>query len=122
MKGRREGEKKLITLVKLSEIQIIRHVKVKDTASPDDPSLNAYWEKRKTTQGKTFWSRGSTYCKVAENQNWKCPVCKEHIINGEELHTHHAVAVKDGGEDRIDNLVHLHKSCHIILHNRKVEQ
>lgn len=58
MKGRREGEKKLITLVKLSEIQIIRHVKVKDTASPDDPSLNAYWEKRKTTQGKNLLEQG----------------------------------------------------------------
>jgi len=113
VKGRREGEKKLISLIKLSEIQIIRHVKVKDTASPDDPSLTAYWRKRKTTEGKTFWSQGSAYYKVAENQNWKSPVCREHLMNGEQLHTHHIVAVKDGGDDRTDNLIHLHKGCHI---------
>lgn len=122
VKGRRKGEKKLLSLIKLSKIQIIRHVKVKDTASPDDPSLTAYWKKRKTTEGKTFWSQGSAYYKVAENQDWKCPVCREHLMNGEELHTHHIVAVKDGGDDRIDNLIHLHKGCHISLHNRKVEQ
>lgn len=120
--GRREGEKKLISLIKLSEIQITRHIKVKDTASPDDPSLSEYWGKRKTTEGKTYWSKGSSYYKVAMNQNWKCPECREHLINGEKLHTHHIVGVKDGGDDEIDNLIHLHKSCHISLHNKKVTQ
>ncbi len=48
----------------------------------------------------------------------------EHLFNGtdgerEELHTHHKVQVKDGGMENIENLVHLHKTCHQQLHNKK---
>ena len=38
------------------------------------------------------------------------------LFNGEKLNTHHVVAVKDGGMDRVENLVHLHHTCHQHLH------
>jgi len=61
---------------------------------------------------------------VADNQKWKCPVCGEHLFNGEELHTHHIIRVKDGGTDGEDNLIHMHKACHYHTHtgNRSKEQ
>ncbi|MGG6270165.1 hypothetical protein ACQ4M3_33415 [Leptolyngbya sp. AN03gr2] len=70
---------------------------VKDTASPDDPSLNDYWTKRLTKLGKVRWEKGSKLRRIAENQQWHCPICKEHLLNGEKLHIHHRKSVKAGG-------------------------
>lgn len=115
----RHDVNQIITVFKLTTIPISRHVKVKGMASPDDPQLTSYWESRQTQYGKTYWASGSKYLKVAKNQEWKCPVCGEHLFNGEELHTHHIVRVKDGGTDTEENLVHLHKTCHKHIHMGK---
>ncbi|NEO79135.1 group II intron reverse transcriptase/maturase [Moorena sp. SIO4G3] len=112
----RRGNLKTNSVNKISKIPIVRHVKVKDTSSPDNPTLAKYWEKRKTTLGKTRWDKDSKYYKVAENQKWKCPICGENLFNGEELHTHHIVRVKDGGTDDSTNLVHVHRACHLHIH------
>ncbi|BAZ12347.1 RNA-directed DNA polymerase [Calothrix sp. NIES-4071] len=76
----RRGKPKIESVIKISEIPIIRHVKVKETSSPDDPTLAEYWEKRRTSIGKTRWEKNSKYYKVAENQKWKCPICGENLL------------------------------------------
>lgn len=115
----RHGKNEIIAVTKLSDIPIERHVKVKGMASPDDPSLTKYWQSRQSKYGKLYWAKGSKLYNVAVNQNWKCPVCGEHLFNGEELHTHHKIRVKDGGTDKAENLVHLHKACHKHEHTGK---
>ena len=103
----------------LNRIPIQRHVKVKGTASPDNPDLQDYWQHRQTRYGKSYWGSGSKYRKVAQSQNWRCPVCRGALFNGEALHTHHRLSLKDGGTESEENLVHLHHSCHRFLHNNK---
>ena len=112
----RRGNPKYIHICRANAIPIKRHVKVKGIASPDDPSLKKYWKDRQTEYGKSYWTKGSKLYNVAETQKWKCPICGEHLFNGEELHTHHIVRVKDDGTDKEDNLVHVHKACHQYLH------
>jgi RNA-directed DNA polymerase len=112
----RQGRQKSITLVRLMDIPIERHIKVEGTASPDDPALDTYWSKRQTRYGRTYWGKDSKLRTVAENQHWRCPVCSAHLFHGEELHTHHKHPVAKGGTDRVENLVHLHKGCHQQLH------
>lgn len=85
----------------------------------DDPELKEYWQQRQTRYGKTYWDKGSKLYKIAVNQNWHCPVCHEHLFNGEELHTHHLIRVADGGTDTAENLIHLHVACHRHLHKVK---
>jgi len=119
----RRGKPRLIHIVKATSIPIEYHVKVKGNSSPDDPALTKYWKDRSTKYGKTYWPENSKLRKVAQRQKWKCPVCGEHLFNGtevetEELHTHHIVQVKDGGTEEIENLIHLHKSCHQHLHSK----
>ena len=114
----RRGKPKLIHICRASSIPIERHVKVKGTSSPDNPSLTKYWQDRQTKYGKSYWPEGSKLRKIAHRQKWKCPVCGEQLFNGEELHTHHIVWVKDGGTDETENLIHLHKSCHQHLHSK----
>ncbi|MEH2303856.1 MAG: group II intron maturase-specific domain-containing protein [Nostoc sp.] len=112
----RRSKPKSIYITELSKIPIQRHVKVKGSASPDDPTLHEYWHSRGTRHGKTRWIKGSKLYLIAEQQNWLCPICNEHLFNGEEIDTHHILSVKDGGTDNINNLVHLHKVCHQATH------
>jgi RNA-directed DNA polymerase len=105
-------------ILKLSEeMHIKRHIKVKEKASPDDPTLKAYWKQRQSQYGKLRFAQGSLYYKVAVKQDWVCPICGEYLFNGEELETHHKVMVKTGGKDNVNNLVHLHKACHRNIHS-----
>jgi RNA-directed DNA polymerase len=114
----RGGKEKFIMLYDISSTPIIRHTKVKGTASPDDPSLRDYWHKRSLKIGKQKWAKGSKYEQVAKIQEHKCPVCGDSLYNGEEIETHHIVPVKDGGSDDTENLVHLHKACHKQVHSK----
>ncbi|WP_227500097.1 group II intron reverse transcriptase/maturase [Synechococcus sp. PCC 7335] len=116
----RTGKRKPLTLVRLADIPIQRHVKVKGTASPDNPTLEDYWQYRQTRYGKAYWEKGSKYYRVAQSQNWRCPVCHDALFNGEALHTHHRQQVKNDGTEIEENLIHLHQACHQYLHKNDV--
>ena len=113
----RKGKEKSYILYDISKTPIVRHIKVKGHASPDDPTLREYWHNRSIKNGKKYWAKGSKYESVAKLQNWKCPVCGESLFNGEEIETHHIIPVKDGGSDDTENLIHLHSSCHKQVHS-----
>ncbi|MGI2909447.1 group II intron reverse transcriptase [Tolypothrix sp. VBCCA 56010] len=112
----RRGSLRVITLTRATEANIIRHIKVKGKASPDDPMLRDYWVKRQINYGKNYFSKNTKYYRIAARQKWIYPVCGEPLFNGEELHTHHIVPVKKGGNDGEENLIHLHKACHKHVH------
>jgi len=114
----RRDDTKLFSLYPIAYTPIERHVKVKGGASPDDPSLKEYWEKRHKKYGKSHWDTNSKLYQIAQNQNWRCPVCGEPLFNGEEIETHHIVPVAQGGLDSIDNLQHLHRACHKQEHSK----
>lgn len=114
----RRDDTKLFSLYPVAYTPIERHVKVKGGASPDDPSLKEYWEKRHKKYGKSHWDTNSKLYQIAQNQNWRCPVCGEPLFNGEEIETHHIVPVAQGGLDSIDNLQHLHRACHKQEHSK----
>ncbi|MEG4073270.1 group II intron reverse transcriptase/maturase [Microcoleus sp. Pol14D5] len=117
----RRGKDKELVLYQIAYTAIERHIKVKGDASPDDPSLKGYWEKRHQKYGKSRFEKGSKLYKIAENQNWKCPECGELLFNGEEIETHHIVSVAEGGTDDMENLLHLHSSCHKQIHKTQVK-
>ena len=114
----RRGNKKLLSLYNVAYTPIVRHIKVKRDASPFDAELKEYWLNRQTKQGKTKWAKGSKYYNKAVQQAWKCPVCGEHLLNGEEIETHHIVPANQGGSDDTENLIHLHSACHKQVHTK----
>ena len=114
----RKGRNKPFCLYNIHRTPIIRHNKVRGTASPFDGELAEYWEKRRTKLGRTTWAKGSKYFQVAKQQNWRCPNCKQSLFNGEDIETHHIVPVKEGGSDDAENLIHLHSACHKQEHNK----
>jgi RNA-directed DNA polymerase len=116
----RRGKNKELVLYKIASTPIERHIKVKGNASPDDPSLKEYWDKRHQKLGKTRFDKGTKLYTIAENQEWKCPECGEPLFNGEGIETHHIVPVAEGGTDDTENLQHLHGACHRQIHKTKL--
>ena len=113
----RNGKTKPIILVDISkDIPIIRHIKVKSVASADDANYTDYFEERNKSMGSKRWAKGSKLDKVAKNQNYKCPICNDSLLNGEHLEIHHIVPVVKGGSDDVNNLIHLHRMCHKQVH------
>jgi RNA-directed DNA polymerase len=107
----------ILSLYPINKTPIERHAKVKGEASPDDSSLKEYWDKRNQKLGKSYWAKGNKYYLIAQNQNWKCPICGEPLLNGETIETHHIVPVAQGALDDISNLQHLHTACHKQVHS-----
>jgi len=96
-------------LLKFSWFKIERHTMVQGTSSPDDPSLRDYWALRRKVNARNL-SAGDL--KIAENQDWACPVCGKHLMNGEELQRHHKKPRGEGGESTYSNLELVHLYCH----------
>jgi len=117
----RHGKDKELVLYQIASTPIERHIKIKGDASPDDPSLKEYWDKRHQKLGRTRFNKSAKLYTIAENQEWKCPECGEPLFNGEEIETHHIVPVSEGGTDDTENLQHLHIACHKQVHRIQVK-
>jgi RNA-directed DNA polymerase len=100
-------------LAKYSWFPIERHILVKGTASPDDPSLNAYWEWRTRAQARDL---PPSRQKLAQQQRGVCPKCRNTLFNGEELHVHHTLSKRHGGSNAYTNLQLVHFFCHQQAH------
>lgn len=57
---------------------------------------------------------------VFERDNFKCTHCKGKS-KCFELHAHHLILRSGGGEDTLENLVTLCKTCHVAYHKGKIE-
>jgi len=108
----RRGRKRKITLIKVVETPIVRHVKVKGTHSPFDPTLRQYWQERAERQAAKRLLRRKREKLIAQAQHWRCEVCGDWLGNGERLELHHRTPVSQGGTDDPSNLVWLHAACH----------
>jgi len=91
---------------------ILGHAIVRDGASPDDPSLHDYWLARTKRYGLARYARDPGKVHVAVQQDWRCPVCKGLLFNGESVDVHHRVRYADGGADVRVNLEIRHEACH----------
>jgi RNA-directed DNA polymerase len=96
-------------LPKYAWTKIVRHVKVKGRASPDDPSLKEYWKERSKAGAKDL---RPSYQKIAQTQDHTCPICGETLYNDEELQKDHVQPRHRGGSDSYDNYQLLHADCH----------
>jgi RNA-directed DNA polymerase len=107
-------------MLQFSWFKIERHTLVHKKSSPDDPSLKEYWEKRWNKENKSNAQKLSKKKeKIANKQNYKCPVCRQLLFHNEPLHLHHIVPRCKGEKDTINNLVWLHQFCHHKVHYQR---
>ena len=94
-----------VSVIHLRRIPIIRHVKVKGTATPDDPQLEEYWLLRqKRPKGLT-----GEKARLWVRQKGLCPTCEGWLDNDEELHVHH---MRGRGIEALKYKQLLHETCH----------
>lgn len=105
-------------LLKFSWTPIERHILLKGRASPDDPDLDRYWEKRNERRHAELSGRQRA---LARRQRGVCPRCGETLHNDEYLHVHHDEPKRLGGSDELSNLRLMHLYCHLQLHAREKE-
>jgi RNA-directed DNA polymerase len=103
-------------LLKYRWFPIKRHILVKGKASPDDPPLKEYWKQRNAAKAKDLAPNKQ---KMARKQQGRCPICKNTLFNGEELHVHHKKPKAKGGKDTSGNLQLVHLFCHQQIHARE---
>ena len=103
-------------LLKFSWFHWRQHILVKGTASPDDPSLRDYWQRRWDAHATTL---KPTQRRLAYAQDGRCPVCGVELLNGEDLQVHHLLPHGDPqrNDERYQQLVHL--LCHQQLTNEQ---
>jgi len=94
---------------------IKRHIIVLRSACVDDPDMEDYWAARKVQEAKDFLTGFQR--RVAEQQKWVCPVCRNWILNGEEWHLHRVKPGRDEGEYTLDNVRIVHLFCHQAVHH-----
>ncbi|MCX4971220.1 group II intron reverse transcriptase/maturase [Streptomyces sp. NBC_00654] len=116
-------------LRKFAWSKIVRHDMVKGLASPDDPSLTQYWDKRRRKAIPKAFDKKSL--SLAYLQKGICPMCRQDLIAGAEyqpdnprewidwfaasrkmVHKHHLVYRSLGGSDERSNLRLVHSDCH----------
>lgn len=89
-----------------------KHVNVKGDKSPFDGDI-AYWSERnsKLYAGETSFA--------LKRQNYTCGYCGLKCLSDEKVHLHHV----DGNHNnwKINNLLAVHQSCHILHHMSKSE-
>lgn len=100
-------------LLKLNWTAIRRHPLVQGRASPDDPDLRDYWNRR---QAARMTELPPKLLGLARRQKGWCPQCGQPLVNDEELHVHHRQHRKDGGGDDEANLRLIHLFCHQQVH------
>lgn len=122
-------------IYKFNWTRIVRHVIVKGSNSPDDPSLTDYWASRRRKRIPETVDRWSLT--LASRQKGICPLCKQPLIPDAEyepenprewaawfsasmkpLHKHHFIYRRDGGSDEQTNLRLVHAACHRQHHAR----
>jgi len=120
------GEEKLptdkisrIELARLAKIKIVRHRMIKGEANPYSYLWKNYFEQRQ----KKAWAMNPNHkglmLRIWQKQEGRCPVCQQLIGGERQWDQHHVLPRKDGGTDKLDNLVLLHPTCHKQLHSNK---
>ncbi|AFZ27573.1 Retron-type reverse transcriptase [Cylindrospermum stagnale PCC 7417] len=102
-------------MLKFAWFKIERHILIKGKSSPDDPKLRDYWIKRQEAKTKSELIKSRQ--KIAQRQQYVCPVCGESLLNDEELHLHHKKPKSQGGGDNYGNLQLVHLYCHQQIHS-----
>lgn len=116
-KVKENGEEKWISLIKVSDTPIRRHIKIQSEANPYDPKWSEYFKSRRILLMKENFNDRKTLLKLWTRQEGICPICKEPITEDTGWNAHHILPRVLGGTDEMPNLVLLHPNCHRQAHH-----
>lgn len=101
----RIGESEDILLFDVTQAKQIETKSLRNNVNPYSDE-NYYVERTVIRNSEKF--RAAIYRK----HNFKCFVCEQALYGPEEVHLHHVIPRKDGGEYTLVNIVPVHATCH----------
>ena len=104
-----------MVLYRIGYTRIQRHTLIRGDASPDNPELQDYFERR-AKQSSHIGEYPKAVQRVIGHQQAKCLNCGQSLFNGEDIHVHHKIPRQKGGTNHTSNLVAVHQVCHAQLH------
>jgi len=96
-----------VNLIRHSETEIQRHIKVKGKVSPFNGDT-VYWSKRLRKSPDV----SRRVLKLLKRQNGKCAWCGRAFTSGDYMEVDHVLPKSLGGKDWYTNLQLLHDYCH----------
>ena len=114
----RHGKQVTMALHDVLRTPIIRHPIVRTGASKDDPSLRDYWAWRNRHYGRVRYAVDTGKLRIASQQNWRCPVCRAGLFNGEPVDVYRLVRHAVGFADERVFLAMRHEACHYNAHRK----
>jgi RNA-directed DNA polymerase len=108
----------IVTLFQITDVKILRHALI-ENLNYFLPENWEYFTHRRLYGVKSTVLFGDLRKSLALKQGGKCPVCDLFLSPGQELDVHHILPVKDGGMDTPNNLVLLHRDCHVTITHSK---
>lgn len=106
-----------VTLRNPVSMAILRYAKVKERASPYNPALRAYWQKRHQRQVDQQ-TNSRLKQTVLQQQDYQCGYCHLPFLPDDLIHFHHRIPRTQGGSDAPVNRLALHPHCHHQFHQR----
>jgi RNA-directed DNA polymerase len=103
------------------DIPITRYPKVRGKSSPMNPALKTYWTQREQWRQKTLTIKQQRKS-LLQAQAFQCGLCKVPFYNGDPIDDHHITPKHEGGDDRQENRMLVHRWCHHAHHQRHGEQ
>lgn len=105
-----EGD--VVLLFQLGWVKISRHTMVSSGINPYLIENEPYYTSRTKSNARHSTKLNKCKSRLLIKQEGICPVCKEILLNGEDLEIYHRKARKDTGSGTVKNLLLLHVSCH----------
>ncbi|WP_047049184.1 group II intron reverse transcriptase/maturase [Vibrio mexicanus] len=105
-----------LRLIYASRIKVDKHVKIVATANCYLPENEQYFERLKMRRLKKSMHGYLKLWRIAERQNFTCPVCRQQFNSEDDWDIHHIIRRVDGGTDKVSNLVMVHLNCHRQIH------
>jgi RNA-directed DNA polymerase len=114
---RNKGRAEMYKLYFVNSTKIVRHVQIRDEASPFDPKWELYFERRNLSKLAEGMAGQKVKQWILKKQEGKCPICGQML--GESYHIHHKVWKVFGG-DKLGaaNLLLVHETCHKQIHSQ----
>ena len=106
------GLQRELTLLRESDTQIHRHVKIKADANPHDPKWEPYFESRWGKKMLNSPKGRATLYRVWRRQEGLCSTCRTPITKSIPWAVRHIVRKTEGGSDAASNLQMHHSNCH----------
>jgi RNA-directed DNA polymerase len=117
----KNGEERMVKLIKASETPIRRHIKIKGEANPFDLKWEQYFEDRLGLATKENLKGRYRLLNLWNTQEGRCANCGERITKETGWNLHHILPKTQGGKSTMSNLTLLHPNCHRQIHNRTGE-